>query len=190
MKRITSVTTYVLCLAMVVGLVVACHSSAKPNNETSNLKTDIEGTSLPAEIETVDTGQAYFKVVCTKDNLPLHTFEGVEPTAIQLDTFFTVALALPVVANKWVDNLDIKIYIKKMAAGNYPVVGILYSRDGKATMLLTSPKEEYSSQPKEGLVTITKITDSTFSGKFAGTSITHEGNKMGIHGVFLNVKYK
>jgi len=173
------------CLISVIG----CQSSAKPNPLLA-VKGDSERAIGQNAVTVVDTGQVYFKVVGTKNGQPLFNYEGDYPTATQQDTFFTVGLGASRDVSVWSDMLAITIYIKQMATGSFPVVGILYAGEGKATMLHTSPKDGNVSQPKKGTVTITKFTESMFSGKFEGRSVTQDGSEMSISGVFLNVKYK
>jgi hypothetical protein len=172
------------CLISVIG----CQSSAKPKELLAVKGGD--KTFDQNAVTVVDTGQAYFKVVGTKNGQPLINYEGDYPTATRQDTFFTVGLGASRDVSVWSDMLAITIYSKQMATGSFPVVGILYAEEGKATMLLTSPTDGNVSQPKKGTVTITKFTDSLFSGKFEGKSNTQDGSEMGISGVFLNVKYK
>ena len=174
-----------VCLFAAVG----CQSSAKPTPGLLAANDAGVNAVVQNEVTVVDTGQVYFKVVGTKNNQPLLSYEGDFPTATQQDTFFTVGLGASRDVAVWSDMLSITIYIKNMTTGSFPVVGMLYAVEGKATMLLTSPKDGNASQPKEGTVTITKFTDSHFSGRFEGKSV-QEGNAMSISGVFLNVKYK
>ncbi len=175
-----------LCLFAVVG----CQTSAEPKAGEPAAKGESEKPVGQNAVTVTDTGQIYFKVVGTKNNKPFISYEGDFPTATQQDTFFTVGLGASRDVAVWSDMLSITIYIKHMATGSFPVVGMLYAVEGKATILLTSPKDWNASQPKEGTVTITKFSGSQFSGTFEGKSINQEGAEMGLSGVFLNVKYK
>lgn len=177
-------------IALYLVSAIGCQSYAKPKEAPAVVKGDSQKAVSQGEVTVVDTGQVYFKVVGTKNGQPLLNYEGDYPTATQQDTFFTVGLGASRDVSVWSDMLAITIYAKQMTAGSFPVVGILYAGAGKATMLLTSPKDGNVSQPKKGKVTITKFTDSLFSGKFEGNSTTQDGSEMGISGVFLNVRYK
>lgn len=181
-------------LPVYVGLllvsIIGCQSSAKPKEELLAVKDGGERAFVQDAVTVVDSGQVYFKVVGTKNKKPLFNYEGDYPKASQQDTFFTVGLGASRDVSTWSDMLAITIYIKRMNTGSFPVVGILYGKEGKATMLLTSPNDGNASQPKKGTVTITKFTDSLFSGRFEGESINREGSEMSITGVFINVKYK
>jgi FlaG/FlaF family flagellin (archaellin) len=189
-KANLSVTAKILIVAVHFIIAAGCQSSAKNDAQTLAEKSpDTANTTLQKEPDILDTGQIYFKVHVTKNNQPYSNYEGDYPTATKQDTFFTIQLSASRDLSIYNDNVSIDIYTKQMSLKSFPVVKILNSDEGKATLYMGSPKgNDFQSQ--EGSVTITKYNDSQFSGKFEGKATNHEGNKMAITGLFLNVKYK
>ena len=164
-----------------------CKPSVKNDKEIiAETKNDSEKISEIKELNIADTGQVYFKVNGTKNNQPYINYEGDYPVGSRFDSDFTIQLC----ASKHIldvsDMLNIDIYIKGIATGNFPV--IVGNEQGKATMLMT-PVKGNSFTPGEGSITITKYNDTLISGKFEGQGIDYDSNKMSVRGVFLNLKY-
>ena len=185
-----SITAKILIIVMCFTISAGCNPSAKNDAQTAaEIKSDSGNITLQKEPNILDTGQVYFKVNVTKNNQPYLNYQGDYPIATKQDTFFTIQLNASRDLSIPSDVLGIDVYIKQMSTGSFPVVGILNREQGKATMLMTTPKGN-AFQSKEGSVTITKYTDSLFSGKFEGKATNYEGNKMAVNGVLLNVRYK
>jgi hypothetical protein len=165
---------------------MGCESSAKPKKETLAVKDNAEKTTAQNEISIVDTGQAYFKVIVTKNDEPYINYEGDYPVGSKFDSNFTIQLCASRHILEVSDMLNIDIYTKKIVTGNFSV--ILSNEQGKATMNMT-PLKDNSFAPDEGSVTITKYNDSLISGKFSAKGMDYDSNKMLVRGVFLNLKY-
>ena len=177
----------ILCIVVTAG----CKLSVKKDKEADAARNiDSEKIAEQKELNIVDTGQVYFKVMVKKNNHSYINYEGDYPVGSRFDSNFTIQLC----ASKHIldvsNMLNIDIYIKKITTGNFPVIA--NSQPGKATMNMTPAKDGsygISFSPDNGKVVITKYTDSLISGKFQAYGIDADSNKISISGLFLNVKY-
>lgn len=188
----------IIITCILSGLLFSCTSPDKkshnikaatnPTADTivANQKSVDEATIPPLVI--ADSGQQYFKVAVTKNNLPLAQYEGDFPIPLFADNLFT--LQLP--ANKRMLKIShlLVLYFNSPAEGTFPIAPSGNVK-GKPTLIFTPVTDGsygIGIAADTGTVVITDYSEKTLSGSINATGKDTDGNKINIQAAFINLK--